>query len=958
MSTGQHLASDAVPGQPAAPPGDWSNPGDHWLRHPPEVASALLAERLTAAAVVVTHADGEQVTGEVRKRAKRRSKLWLLMLLPCTFLPMFNVVVLLAVVVYLVRSLAAFEEPIPFTLRLRPQGEGTRVVPADPDVLDSTVGRELRRLAAESGTERQALSARLFTGPVRIGWARPAVACPPRPVMAGVGVPRLRRSPTSWNGQLLAVAAVATCMLLYAIWVYFLFLEHQPEVTDRQAQLVAYTLGPIFGALAWPALRTYRWGRGWVIPTACAAAVIALCTYIVHGTPFYGTAIVLWAAPAVIALLLSRAAPGRAALRFTSEWQRASDHAKDAHAAALAAWASAAAARPVPAPAKPVFVFGGEPASWDLLVTTVGSAVLGGGGRLAVVRLGPADCAATLAELAAGRGVPVRHSGPALPPGGTVGGPQLEIIELTSAPDGMPAALISHTAAASWLVVAGAERLEPGQVRWLLATRRPEAGLMLLFTRPERETLELAASTAAAVGFLRMRDQGQAELAAGFAGPVAVAAGPLLADVAVSEPGPGLPPWPVPTRQAVDARLLCALDPADMVVVDLAADATRQASCVGLDPVLSWAPGPPPPTAAARARVGRPGTLVQQVAAVAAAAGVVLFAAVWFEPVPPYAGPPQSPRLVLSLPEYRGAFGIALSPDGSTVAGGSSDGRAYLWDIATRRRTELTSPATSSVNNVDFSPDGQTLAGGTSAGEVVLWNVASGRSSVIMKRPPNDYTLSEVAFSPDGTILAVATQEGNIRVWDVSAAKIIALLPDAQRDAWATGLQAIAFSPDGRTLAAGYVDGSVVLWDPRQASVVARLADPGRPPGTPSGWQPAIAYNRDGSILAASAPAGGIRLWDRATGKVLSTLPRPEWNGISGLGFSPDGRTLVAADSEGAVVFWEFVDGKQLGTIPARLRFVTELLFTSDGSTMIFSAASDTYDYEHVHLWDMGWLGR
>ncbi|MFC7760954.1 hypothetical protein ACFQY4_25190 [Catellatospora bangladeshensis] len=309
MDTGQHLASAASPEQPPAAPGDWSDPHDHWLRHPPELASALLAERLATAAVLVTRADAEQVSREVRKRAKRRSKLWLLMLLPCLFVPVFGVLVLLAVVVYLVRSLAAFEEPIPFTLRLRPHGEGTRVVPADPDVLDSVVGRELRRLAAESGTERQVLSARLFAGPVRLGWARPAVASPPRPTMTGVGVPRLRRAPTSWNGQLLALVAVPTGMLLYAIWVYFLFIGAHPAVTGQQAQLVAYSLGPIFAALAWPALRTYTWGRGWVIPTAFAAAVIALCTFIVHGTPFYGTAIVLWAAPALIALLLSRAAP-------------------------------------------------------------------------------------------------------------------------------------------------------------------------------------------------------------------------------------------------------------------------------------------------------------------------------------------------------------------------------------------------------------------------------------------------------------------------------------------------------------------------------------------------------------------------------------------------------------------------------------------------------------------------
>ena len=63
--------------------------------------------------------------------------------------------------------------------------------------------------------------------------------------------------------------------------------------------------------------------------------------------------------------------------------------------------------------------------------------------------------------------------------------------------------------------------------------------------------------------------------------------------------------------------------------------------------------------------------------------------------------------------------GLALSPDGSTLATAALDKTVRLWDVRSFRR--LGDPLAGSVYAVAFSPDGRTLAGGGFDGKVRLW---------------------------------------------------------------------------------------------------------------------------------------------------------------------------------------------------------------------------------------------
>ena len=96
---------------------------------------------------------------------------------------------------------------------------------------------------------------------------------------------------------------------------------------------------------------------------------------------------------------------------------------------------------------------------------------------------------------------------------------------------------------------------------------------------------------------------------------------------------------------------------------------------------------------------------------------------------------------------------IALSPNGKTVASGSTDGMVKLWDIERREVTAKWTGHTDYVWSVRWSADGMRVASGSEDGTVRVWETKSGETVLGPIKTGNQW-VTAVAYSPDSSNIA------------------------------------------------------------------------------------------------------------------------------------------------------------------------------------------------------------
>ncbi len=106
---------------------------------------------------------------------------------------------------------------------------------------------------------------------------------------------------------------------------------------------------------------------------------------------------------------------------------------------------------------------------------------------------------------------------------------------------------------------------------------------------------------------------------------------------------------------------------------------------------------------------------------------------------------------------------IAVSADGSRIAGAMGDRSVRLWDAETGQLLRVLRGHTDLVMDVAFSPDGSTLASASYDKTVFLWDLATERHRVLRG---HSLSVNRVAWR-DKSQLVSASRDGTLRVWDV-----------------------------------------------------------------------------------------------------------------------------------------------------------------------------------------------
>ena len=249
----------------------------------------------------------------------------------------------------------------------------------------------------------------------------------------------------------------------------------------------------------------------------------------------------------------------------------------------------------------------------------------------------------------------------------------------------------------------------------------------------------------------------------------------------------------------------------------------------------------------------------------------------------------EAPVELSALPaSYRPIFGMALSPDGKSLAVGrgnriewfsfepesAEESQANFF----RQSGQPTEPGLDAIQSLAWAPDGATVAVG-SFRRLTLWDSSSREktgelSSGLIGR------LSALAFTPDSRLLLVADSldatTGRLHFIDRDSGAISRSL-EAHNDT----IFSIAVSPDGQLAATTSADKTVKVWEIATGKLKSQLEGH-------TDYVLAAAFSPETDRLATAGDDEEIKIWRLATGKKVASFGGTRTGSVTALAWTID----------------------------------------------------------------------
>ncbi|HUT36726.1 MAG TPA: SUMF1/EgtB/PvdO family nonheme iron enzyme [Planctomycetota bacterium] len=204
---------------------------------------------------------------------------------------------------------------------------------------------------------------------------------------------------------------------------------------------------------------------------------------------------------------------------------------------------------------------------------------------------------------------------------------------------------------------------------------------------------------------------------------------------------------------------------------------------------------------------------------------------------------------------------VAVSPDATRLASGSSDKSIWMWDIRTSKPV-WKREAVLCYYALAFTPDGRLLVCGGPDGKVHLLNADTGKTE--RELAGHEARIHGLAISLDGTGLATASEDRTVRLWDLKTGA-----PRHTLAGHTDNVDTVAFSRDGVLVASGGKDSTARLWDARTGRLLHTITDH-------KAAVRSVAFSSAEDLLV-TAGEDGLRLWDVAVEAGPAPPPGDEW---------------------------------------------------------------------------------
>jgi WD40 repeat protein/serine/threonine protein kinase len=298
---------------------------------------------------------------------------------------------------------------------------------------------------------------------------------------------------------------------------------------------------------------------------------------------------------------------------------------------------------------------------------------------------------------------------------------------------------------------------------------------------------------------------------------------------------------------------------------------------------------------------------------------------------------------------------VAFFNDGKKFVSGGWDGKARVWDVATKNMLFSIPYGATYVHAVAVSPNRKLIAtGGNDRNAYVkIWNAETGDLIPTTFVGHRDDVLS-VAFSRDGTRLLTSSYDKTARLWDVATGKELQTYVGHNWWVWSA-----AFSRDESQIVTASQDGTCIVWSTESGKA-------GPPFTGHAGPAYAAAFSADGRSVVSGGYDNRVLIWQPDQVEPFNyelvvskngVNPPPKYRALEGhtgpvhtVAFSPNGKLVLSGSNDNTVKLWDFASGKLIKSLRGHGGWVDSAVFSPDlDSHWVLSGSHDN----GIKLWNI-----